>query len=172
VKTTTSSGVDQSATNSGGIHASYRFFFNAYSGIEANYGYALNTQNFLSPNGPLGVKTNSHEVSGAYAFRIPLRRLQPFVLAGAGAFVFDPKDFPGAGSQIRAAFLSGSADFNISRQILRAEYRGSVYNSPTWNLPSLDGTDRITHRAEPLIGFGYLVLRSVPCSMVKSNERP
>jgi outer membrane immunogenic protein len=157
VKSTTSDGVDQSATNSGGVLASYRYFFNVHSGVEANYGYALNTQNFLSASGPLGVKTNSHEVSGAYVFRIPLRRFRPFVLAGAGALIFDPRDFPGAGSQTRAAFLyGGGADFNISRHVfMRAEYRGFVYNSPTYNLTSLDGTDRITHRAEPSIGFGY-----------------
>ena len=64
VKTTTSNGVEQTATNSGGVRASYRFFFNVHSGVEANYGYALNAQNFLSASGPLGVKTNSHEVSG------------------------------------------------------------------------------------------------------------
>jgi outer membrane immunogenic protein len=157
VKTTTSNGVDQSATNSGGVLASYRFFFDAHNGVEANYGYALNTQNFLSASGPLGVKTNSHEVSGAYVFRIPLRRFQPFVLAGAGALVFDPRDFQGAGSQTRAAFIyGGGSDFTISRHVfMRAEYRGFVYNSPTYNLASLDGTDRITHRAEPSIGFGY-----------------
>jgi opacity protein-like surface antigen len=157
VKTTNSNGVDQGATNSGGVLASYRFFFNAHNGVEANYGYALNTQNFLSTSGPLGVKTNSHEASGAYVFRIPLRRFQPFVLAGAGALVFDPRDFPGAGSQTRAAFLyGGGADFDISRHLfMRAEYRGFVYSSPTYNLAGLDGTDRITHRAEPSIGFGY-----------------
>jgi len=38
---------------------------------------------------------------------------------------------------------------------MRAEYRGFLYNSPTYNLSSLEGTDRIIHRAEPLIGFGY-----------------
>jgi opacity protein-like surface antigen len=157
VKTTTDNGVDQSATNSGGVLASYRFFFNTHSGVEANYGYARNTQNYLLASGPLGVKADSHEVSGAYVFRISLRRFRPFVLAGAGALVFDPRDVPGSGSQTRAAFLyGGGADFNISRHVfMRAEYRGFVYNSPTWNLTSLDGTDRITHRAEPSIGFGY-----------------
>jgi hypothetical protein len=38
---------------------------------------------------------------------------------------------------------------------MRAEYRGFVYNSPTYNLTGLYGTDRITHRAQPSIGFGY-----------------
>jgi hypothetical protein len=65
---------------------------------------------------------------------LPLRRFRPLVLAGEGALIFDPIDFPGAGSQTRAAFLYGSgADFSISRHvIMRAEYRGFVYNSPTY----------------------------------------
>src|SRR5579863_6319559 len=93
VKSTTSDGIRNSATNSGGVLVNYRRFFNDHNGIEVNYGYALNTQNFLSPIGESGVKTNSHEVSGAYVFRLPLRRFTPFVLAGAGALLFDPKDF-------------------------------------------------------------------------------
>jgi outer membrane immunogenic protein len=157
VESTTTNGIRNSATNSGGVLAGYRRFFNLHNGVEVNYGYALNTQNFLSPSGVLGVKTNSHEVSGAYVFRLPLRRFTPFALAGAGALVFDPKNFAGADSQTRAAFAyGGGADFNISRHVfLRAEYRGFVYNSPTYNLTILDGTDRTTHRAEPSIGFGF-----------------
>jgi outer membrane immunogenic protein len=157
VKGTTDHGIQNSATNSGGVLGSYRYFFSAHSGVEANYGYALNTQNFLSTSGALGVKNYSHEVSAAYVFRLPLKRFTPFVTAGAGALVFDPKDFQGAESQTRAAFVyGGGADFNISHHLfLRAEYRGFVYNSPTYNVTSLDGTDRITHRTEPSIGFGY-----------------
>ena len=157
LKSTTDNGVQNSATNSGGVLGSYRYFFGVHNGVEVNYGYALNTQNFVSSSGALGVKNYSHEVSAAYVFRLPLKRFTPFVTAGAGALVFDPKDFQGADSQTRAAFVyGGGADFNISRHVfLRAEYRGFVYNSPTYNLTGLDGTDRITHRAEPSIGFGY-----------------
>jgi outer membrane immunogenic protein len=157
VESTTSNGVRNSATDSGGVLVNYRRFFDNHNGVEVNYGYALNTQNFLSPSGESGVKTNSHEVSGAYVFRLPLQRFTPFVLAGAGALIFDPQNFQGAESQTRAAFVyGGGADFNLSHHLfMRAEYRGFVYNSPTYNLTSLDGTDRTTHRAEPSIGFGY-----------------
>jgi outer membrane immunogenic protein len=157
LKSTTDNGVQNSATNSGGVLGSYRYFFNDHSGVEANYGYSLNTQNYLSSGAALGVKSYSHEASAAYIFRVPLKHFTPFVLAGAGALVFDPKDFQGADSQTRAAFVyGGGADFNISHRVfMRAEYRGFVYNSPTYNLTSLDGTDRVTHRAEPSIGFGY-----------------
>ena len=125
--------------------------------MEGNYGYALNTQNFLSSTSALGVNTRSHEVSGAYVFRMPLRRVTPFVLAGAGALVFDPKDFQGADTTTRASFIyGGGADVNLTHHLfLRAQYRGFVYKSPTYNLTSLDGPDRFTHRAQPSVGFGY-----------------
>jgi opacity protein-like surface antigen len=157
VKSTTDNGIENKATNSGGVLGSYRYFFNARHGVEANYGYSLNTQSYRSTSGVLGVKSYSHEISAAYVFRMPMRKFTPFVLAGADGLIFDPKDFVGADSQTRAAFVyGGGADFNVSRHVfVRAEYRGFVYNSPTYNLTSLDGTDRITHRAEPSIGFGY-----------------
>jgi outer membrane immunogenic protein len=157
VKSTTSDGVQQSATNSGGVLASYRFFFSNSHGVEVNYGYSRNTQSYSLAGGPLGVKADQHEVSAAYVYRHPLRGFTPFVEAGVGALVFDPSDAPAIGSQTRAAFVyGGGADFNITKRIFaRAEYRGFVYNSPTFDLAPAMGVDRVTHRAEPSIGFGY-----------------
>jgi outer membrane immunogenic protein len=157
VKSTTNNGVQNSATDSGGVLGSYRRFFDAHSGVEVNYGYALNTQNYVSSSGAVGVKSYSHEISGAYVFRLPLAHFTPFVLAGAGALVFDPKDFQGADSQTRAAGVyGGGADFKISNHVfVRAEYRGFIYDSPTYSLTNVAGADRVTHRAEPSIGFGY-----------------
>ncbi len=157
VKSTNDKGIEQSATNSGGVLATYRFNFDSHNGVELDYGYAQNTQSFGLTTGALGVKSYSHEGSAAYVFRMPLKRFTPFVLAGAGGLVFDPKDFAHSSAQARAAFVyGGGADFNLSHHIfMRAEYRGFVYNSPTFGLTSLAGTDRVTHRAEPSIGFGY-----------------
>lgn len=153
VKSTTQNGVEQSASNSGGVLASYRFFFNANNGVELNYGYSLNTQSYAGQ----GVNSYSHEGSAAYVFRLPRRHWSPFVLAGVGGLAFDPKNFAGASAQGRAAFVYGAgADFKLSRHVfVRAEYRGLVYNSPTFDLSGLNGLDRVTHRAEPSIGFGY-----------------
>jgi len=155
VKTTTDNGIQQSATNSGGVLANYRYFFSNSSGIEANYGYSLNTQTYGLASGPLGVKSDNHEFSGAYVFRHKMHGFTPFAEAGAAGLVFDPRDTPGASTQTKAAFLYGAgADFNLgSHFFLRAEYRGFVYDSPTFGLVA--GADRITHRAEPSAGFGY-----------------
>jgi opacity protein-like surface antigen len=157
VKSTTENGIQQGATNSGGVLASYRFFFATNHGVEVNYGYSLNTQTFGLATGPLGVKADQHEVTAAYVYRHPLRRFTPFVEAGVGGLVFNPSDAPGASVQTRAAFVyGGGADFNVTKRVfVRAQYRGLVYNSPTFDLVSTLGTDRTTHRAEPSVGFGY-----------------
>jgi opacity protein-like surface antigen len=153
VKSTWDKGIEQTATDSGGVLASYRYFFNKNNGVEISHAFTTNTQSY----GALGVDTHSNEASAAYVFRLPLKHFTPFVLAGAGGLVFDPKDFAGAGTQARPAFVyGGGADFDISHHVfVRAEYRGLVYNSPTFDLPGLNGADRITHRAEPSVGFGY-----------------
>lgn len=157
VKSTNDNGVQQDATNSGGVLASYRFFFSNNHGVELNYGYSRNTQTYGLESGPLGVSSNQHEVTAAYVYRHPLGHFTPFVEAGVGGLVFDPRYVPGAGTQARAAFVyGGGADFNLTSHVfVRAEYRGLVYNSPTFDYAQTAGTDRITHRAEPSVGFGY-----------------
>jgi opacity protein-like surface antigen len=158
VKTTTDNGIQQTATNSGGVLANYRFFFTGSSGVEVNYGYSLNTQSYGLPSGFLGVKSNQHEVTAAYVYRHAFHRFTPFAEAGVGGLVFDPTgNAPGASTQARAAFVyGGGADFNITNRVfLRAQYRGFVYNSPTFDLSQALGADRVTHRAEPSVGFGY-----------------
>jgi len=152
VKSTWDKGVEQTATNSGGVLANYRYFFNKNNGVEVNYAFTDNTQNYI---GVGGVDTRNNEVSAAYVFRMPLKHFTPFVLAGAGALVFDPKNFTAATTQTRPAFVYGAgADYNLSSHVfVRAEYRGLVYNSPTYDI--FNGLDRTTHRAEPSVGFGY-----------------
>ena len=153
VKSTTDKGTEQSATNSGGVLATYRYYFNPHNGVEVNYGFTSNTEKYnLS-----GINTNSHEVTAAYVYRLPQKRWSPFVLAGVGSLMFEPKDFTGASTQARAAFVyGGGADVNLTNHLfLRAEYRGFVYNSPTYDYAAYHGLDRATHRAEPSVGFGW-----------------
>ena len=153
VTQTTQNGVQHSATDSSGVLGTYRYYFNRHNGVEANYAWTSSTENY---NGFLA-DNNSHEVSAAYVFRMPLRHWSPFVLAGAGALIFDPTNVAGANMQTRAAFVyGGGADFNLTNRLfVRAEYRGLVYNSPTYDLAGFNGFDRVTHRAEPSIGFGW-----------------
>lgn len=153
VKQTTENGIDQGSRDSAGVLATYRYYFSRHDGIEANYSWTSNTQTYTG----FGVDTNSHEISATYVFRMPMKRWSPFVLAGAGALMFDSKNMAGANAQARAAFVYGAgADINLTDPLfLRGEYRGFVYNSPTYDLAGLNGLDRVTHRAEPSIGLGW-----------------
>lgn len=150
---TTQNGIQHGATDSSGVLATYRRYFDRHNGVEVNYAWTSNTENYNA----FGIANNSHEFSAAYVFRMPMKHWSPFVLAGAGAFVFDPTNVAGANTQTRAALLyGGGADFNLTSHLfVRAEYRGLVYNSPTYDLAGLNGFDRVTHRAEPSVGFGW-----------------
>jgi outer membrane immunogenic protein len=157
VKNTNQNGVRQSSSDSGGVLASYRFFFSKHHGVEANYGYSRSTTSYDFLFGSSGVTANQHEWSGAYVFRVPMRRITPFIEAGVGGLTFSPRNFAGASSQTRAAFVyGGGADFNLSHRLfVRAQYRGLVYNTPTLNVAANLGADRVTHLAEPSAGFGF-----------------
>ena len=153
VTRTTQDGVQHGATDSSGVLATYRYYFDRHNGVEVNYAWTSNTENY----NPFRAENNSHEVSAAYVFRMPMKHWSPFVLAGAGALIFDPTNVAGANMQTRAASVyGGGVDFNLTNRLfVRAEYRGLVYNSPTYDLAGLNGFDRVTHRAEPSIGFGW-----------------
>jgi opacity protein-like surface antigen len=156
-KSTMQDGVRQSSTDGGGVLASYRFFFTRRMGVEVNYGYSRTTQSYDFGAGPLGDSTNQHEVSAAYVFRFPMRRVTPFVEAGAGGLIFSPRNAVASSTQGRAAFLyGGGADIGITHRLfVRAAYRGLVYSSPTFDNPVNEGFDRVTHQAEPSIGLGF-----------------
>ena len=156
LKQTDSNGIRQSSSDSGGVLASYRFFFTRHQGVEVNYGYSRNTVSYDSGAGPLGTNTNQNEITGAYTFRFPMKRITPFVQAGLGGLIFSPRNIVGGNTQGRVAFLYGAgADFNMTKRIfVRAQYRGLVFNSPTFDISANLGADRVTHQAEPSIGLG------------------
>jgi opacity protein-like surface antigen len=157
IANTNANGVQQNSSINYGFLAGYRYFFNKHSGAEVSYGYTRDTQTYGLASGSVGVKNNSDEVLAAYVFRFQAKRWSPFLLAGAGGLLFDPRTVAGASTQTRLGYVyGGGADFNLKKRVfMRTEYRGVFYNSPTFNLDGLNGLDRFTHRAEPSIGFGY-----------------
>jgi|HubBroStandDraft_1064217.scaffolds.fasta_scaffold85066_2 hypothetical protein len=57
-------------------------------------------------------------------------------------------------ASIAGLFPHTAAEVSLTRHIfLRAEYCGFV--SPTYDLTQVAGLDRVSHRAEPTIGFRY-----------------
>jgi opacity protein-like surface antigen len=153
-------GTLEHSTNTGGFLVNYRFHINGWLAAEANYGYDRNTQQNFTPTGNVAVQANVHQATGALVVNLPVyvARMRPYVLAGAGALVFDPTGnqggfVSGAEQQARAAFVyGGGVDYRLVQHVsLRLEYRGFVYNRPDFGIAAL-GSNITTHSAEPSAG--------------------
>src|SRR5215475_955881 len=150
----------QRATDSGGLLVGYSYQFNKWAGLEGNYGYSRNTQNYFGSFGQSGVRTDFHEVLGSFVFHIPVRvaNVRPYALAGGGALIFDPVDnfSNGIDRQARGTFVyGGGANFDVTRNFgIRAEYRGLVYKAPDFKVDALN-LDKVTHLAQPSVGFYF-----------------
>jgi opacity protein-like surface antigen len=160
-KDSSGNGINQHATDTGGFLVSYRYHFNRWLAADASYGFA--PQQDFSSSGPTGVQANVHQATGALVITAPRRvfKLHPYVLAGAGALVFDPTGnlggfVSGAQSQTKAAFVyGGGADYDLSKHFtLRAEYRGFVYERPDFGLDALH-SGATAHTAQPSAGIVF-----------------
>jgi opacity protein-like surface antigen len=156
-------GLSQHSTDTGGVLVGYRFHFNSWLAADASYGYARNTQESFTFGGASNVQTNVHEATGALVVTVPRRifRLNPYVLAGAGALVFDPTGnaggfVGGASRQAKPAFVyGGGVDYLVVRHVsLRLEYRGFVYDRPDFGLAALH-SGSTTHTAQPSAGVVF-----------------
>jgi opacity protein-like surface antigen len=162
-KDSNGNGINQHATDTGGFLLNYRYHFNRWLAADASYGYARNTQQNFTSSGPFSVQANAHQATGALVVTVPRRvfNFHPYLLAGAGALVFDPTGnaggfVSGAQTQARPAFVyGGGADYDLSKHFtLRAEYRGFVYERPDFDLATLH-SGATTHTAQPSAGIVF-----------------
>jgi len=160
-KDSNQNGTLQHSTDTGGFLVNYRFHFNGWLGAEASYGYDRNTQQNITPSGNFGIESNVHQATGALVVNLPVyvARMRPYVLAGAGALVFDPAGntggfVSGAQRQTRPAFVyGGGVDYRLVRHVaLRLEYRGFVYNRPDFGIATLS-SNVTAHTAQPSAGI-------------------
>lgn len=165
-KTTSSSSgnVRDKPTKSVAYTGTFRYHFAAKHAIEINIGHTSNSQIFLVSPESFRVVTGITEYTGDYVFTpFPAGRLQPFLLAGAGALRFSPGNtyidtFPasfGAAQQTSLAFVYGAgADYHLWRIFgFRLQYRGLIYKQPDFQVPTLFFTGAKGHMAEPAAGI-------------------
>ena len=155
-KETTDSGITHQPTHSGGLLTGYRLNVNKWVAVEGNYGYYRNSQRYFATAGTADLPTNVHEVSGSVVFKIPTDTvIKPFLLAGGGALVFDPRDVSAIDQQTRGTFVyGGGADFAVHKNIsFRAQYRGLVYKTPDFD--GQFALDKVTHSAVPSAGLVF-----------------
>jgi opacity protein-like surface antigen len=162
-KDSTSNGVHQHSTNSGGFLLSYRYHFNSWFSADVSYGRDRETQRNTAFGSVLSVQSNVHQATAAGVVNLPWRpaRLNPYVLAGTGALAFAPTQAKGAtvlgaGGQSKATFLyGGGVDYDFVKHFsLRMEYRGFVYGRPDFGVIALR-TGAVTNTAQPSAGVVF-----------------
>lgn len=160
-KSSEAAGIRQEATKSSGFLVGYSYQFNRWAGVEGNYGFSRNTQNYLASTGTTGIQSNVHEFTGAFVAHIPVSnaKIQPYALAGSGVLLFDPttnNTFAGIDRQAKPVFLyGGGVKFGLTNHIgIKGEYRGYLYKTPDFDVTALN-LDKVTHLAQPSAGIYF-----------------
>ena len=133
--------------------------------LELNYARTKDSQIYTASPFVYRIPSTLSEFSGAYIFRPwQSKKLEPFLLAGAGALVFNPNDTIvngnqlgiGAVRQTRPAFLyGGGVDYPLfGRFAVRLQYRGIFYTAPDFKVTNLVTSAR-GHLAEPSLGVVF-----------------
>ncbi len=166
ISNVTSGEIDQHiATNSVGLLLGYRYHFNSWEALEAEFGYTQNGQRYYTPataGGASGaayaINSRMFDVDANEVITTPslLGIFQPFVLAGGGMLGFVPRANPyGANNQWRPMFDYGAGlDFHIFHLGARLEYRGLIFKVPDFGLAALN-TNKFTHIASPSLGLVF-----------------
>ena len=165
-KTTSSStsNISNTPTKSMAVFGTIGYHLTKHHAFEITLGHTNNSQIFTVPPDTYRVMTGVFEYTGAYVFTpSPKGRWQPFVLAGAGGLKFSVgttyintfQTRLGAKGQTRPAVVYGAgADYRIFEHLgLRLQYRGLIFRSPDFSVPSRFYTGAIGHMAEPSIGI-------------------
>lgn len=161
-KQTTTSGITNEPSNSGGIMAGYRFSLRKWLAVEGDYDYFRNHETFVANGGKTSMPTNVHAATGVAIVKLPwfkapaVKVVSPFVLGGGGAMFFDPRSGSVGKEQTRGAFVyGGGLDVPLSKHfLLRAQYRGFVYKIPDLEMTNFR-VDKYTHSAVPSAGLVF-----------------
>jgi opacity protein-like surface antigen len=152
-------GVIDTATDSGGFVVNYRYHFNRWSAVEANYGNTLFSQVY---NSGTVTQARVQEATFAYMFTFGVdrdARFHPFLEAGTGALFFSPTVLGSTGpavNQNRPALLyGGGVAYRLSNRFsVQGGYRGLVYTAADFSVPT-QVTNAKTNMAEPYVGVSF-----------------
>lgn len=146
-----------------GMLVGYRYDVTPHGALELNYQYNQNIQHFVFPSGDYHIHDRIQEISGAYVRSFNFRNWNPFIEAGAAGVMFMPIDDKKTNtfSISRNTDVGGLYGAGIAYEIspsfdIRAEYRGIVVKTPTFNYPGNDlRTNVYFNIYDPVVGIAY-----------------
>ena len=157
----THNGVKRDIGAAGGVLFSARWWVTPRNGLVFNYGHANDTQTVIANGAKQSVNAGMHEVTGAYAYRFNVGKMQPFVTAGGGMMQFNPSKSasfsPALQSQNKPTLLYGAGVNYFATEHFGAQFqfRGLVYAAPSFN-NEVFRSNTMHNTLEPTVG---LVLR-------------
>jgi opacity protein-like surface antigen len=152
-------GVTDTATDSGGFLVNYRYHFNRWSAVEANYGNTLFSQVY---NTGSVTQARVQEATFAYMFTFGVdhdARFHPFLEAGTGALFFSPtiagSTAPAVNQNRPVLLYGGGVAYRLTNRFsVQAGYRGLVYTAADFSVPT-QVTNAKTNMAEPYVGVSF-----------------
>ena len=152
-------GVIDTATDSGGFLVNYRYHFNRWSAVEANYGNTLFTQVY---NSGTVTQARVQEATFAYVFTFGVdreARFHPFLEAGTGALFFSPtiagSTAPAVSQNRPVVLYGGGVQYKLTHRFsVQAGYRGLIYTAADFSVPT-QVTNAKTNMAEPYAGVSF-----------------
>ena len=153
--------VHQNTTGTVGALVSYRFMLTPRSALEANYGFAQNSQNYVSSPYTYRIHSRQQELSAAYVLNFNFRNFNPFIEVGAAGVVFsDLKDYrttilDSGGTKTLGGLYGAGIAYELSPSFdIRMQYRGLILKSPNFGVQTLK-TNAYTNISEPTVGIAY-----------------
>jgi outer membrane immunogenic protein len=145
-----------------GFLGSYRYMVTPRSALEVNYGFAQNSDKYLTSaivNGRIHAR--QQEITGAYVYTLNFKRFNPFGEIGVGGLIFTPILDNGTtrldakqNTNIGGLFGGGLA-YELSPSFdIRAEYRGFLLKAPDFGETPFK-SNRYYVISMPAIGFAY-----------------
>lgn len=146
-----------------GVLTSYRYMLTPHGALELNYQYNQNVQHFVFPSGNYHIHDRIQEISGAYVYSFNFKNFNPFIEAGIAGLMFSPIDDAKTNtfSVSRNTNVGGLYGAGIAYEIspsfdIRAEYRGLIVKTPTFNYPGDDFRTNVYYNIyDPVIGVAY-----------------
>ncbi|HXU49114.1 MAG TPA: hypothetical protein VN727_08700 [Candidatus Binatia bacterium] len=154
---TSTAGVTDRATYSGGVLFNARYRLTEHLYAEANGGFTTYTQYYQPVAGQ--EQANIYEGTGGivYEFRPLTQKLRPFVEVAGGVLYFSPVatgSTPGGSKAVQPMGAGGlGIDWKMSRSFsFRAGFRELIYRPPSFGV-SAQTLNTFSQMAEPFIGL-------------------
>ncbi|ADV83608.1 outer membrane protein [Terriglobus saanensis] len=141
----THDGLTYDPTSAGLAEGSYRFNFNHWIGVEADYDYFRNSQKFLTTTSTFRLKSDVHTLTGGAVINLPnplTKRFNSFLYVGGGEMFFVQPNATSFESQMASVIaFGGGVDVPFSRHLaLRLQGKNYLYKAPDFGsgAPKLD----------------------------------